>query len=164
MMRFLFLALSLALFLPSGAGAENLRGLLDQSRGEVDAAVRQNAAEAARQAAARAERDRLREQQRDRSRDFCYSLPMGSDAEKACRGEFVVTIQNDRARNILQGYCGALGASTELNRDLSYICDTGVKGCPLLDNSDAAHWCTQCGGTRNWLATYSLGYMIKCFR
>ncbi len=159
MMRW-FALVAIWLIFSNVSNAESLRGLLDQSQTEFESAQEQNAndrIEAQRAAKAAAA-------QRDRSRDFCFALPSGSDAQKACRNEFVLTIEDKRAWNIMQGYCGSLDTSSELNRDISYICSVGASGCSLLDDSDASYMCRECGGTRSWLATYSLGYAIQCFK
>lgn len=99
---------------------------------------------------------------RDRSDDVCYQMPTGSDAQIACLGDHVMAIRDDRARNIMLGNCYALGTD-DFSRDLSYICTNGVRACSILDNGDAAYHCGECGATRRWLATYSLGYPIQCF-
>lgn len=100
---------------------------------------------------------------RDKFQDACYKFEVGSDIHTACMGEFPATIRNERARNIMQGYCGALG-SDSFSSDLSYVCSRGVSGCSILRNGDAAYACQQCGGTRRWLAVYSLGGLIKCYK
>lgn len=123
-------------------------------------AHRDSISEQRRRAAAAA---RERERNRDRSRDVCYQLSAGSDAQLACLGDNVYAIRNERARNILLGHCHSLGSSS-FDRDLGYICSVGSSGCHSLRNGDASYWCTQCGGTRRWLAVYSLGHVLQCYR
>lgn len=159
-MKIRYALVAIWLIIPNVSTAESLRGLLDQSQTEFKSAQDQNAKDriAAQEEAAR------RAAQRDRSRDFCFALPNGSDAQKACRSEFVSSIEDKRAWSIMHGFCGSLGPSSDFNNDLSYICSVGSSGCGLLDDSDASYWCRECGGTRSWLATYSLGYIIQCFK
>lgn len=103
-----------------------------------------------------------RSSNRDRSKDVCYQLPSGSDAQIACLGEHIGAIRDDRARLIMQGNCFALGSS-DFSSDLSYVCSNGVRACSIFDNGDAAYHCRECGATRRWLAVYSLGSIIQCF-
>jgi hypothetical protein len=111
-----------------------------------------------RAAAARASKNR------DRSKDVCYQLPSGSDAQTACLGKYPNSVKNERARNILLGYCYSMGSSSELSNDLSYVCTNGISACSSFDDGDAAYHCKQCGATRSWLAVYSLGHVIQCFK
>lgn len=140
--------------------AGNLDGILEQTESDFNNKVSHYKEVDRQRAIAAAEASR----NRDRSKDVCYTLPSGSDAQIACLGKYPNAVRNDRARNILLGYCYSLGASTELNDDLSYICSNGVSACSSLDNGEAAYWCGQCGGTRRWLAVYSLGHTIQCFK
>lgn len=100
---------------------------------------------------------------RDKFQDACYKFKAGSDIHTACMGQYPNTIRNDRARNIMQGYCGTLGSDPFSSR-LSYVCDRGVSGCSILENSKASYACQQCGGTRRWLAVYALGGIIMCHK
>ena len=117
---------------------------------------RQNEIDAARRA-------KERSQNRDRSKDVCYQMPSGSDVQTACLAEYPNAVRNERARNLLLGYCNSMGGYSELSKDLSYICTTGKSGCSVLDDTNAGYWCGQCGGTRRWLAVYSLGRIIQCY-
>jgi hypothetical protein len=100
---------------------------------------------------------------RDKSKDVCFMLPSGSDAHYACM-EMPAVVKDKRAQNILYGYCGSLGPSSKMNRALEFVCYEGKKGCGIINDSNAAYWCDQCGGTRKWLAVYSLGHVIQCHR
>lgn len=155
----LALLLTLLLISPMGVSAQGLQGALDETRGDFN--ERFNDTQNARE-----QRQRERQQaaqSRDRSRDVCYSLPNGSDAQTACLGDHPYAVKNERARNLLLGQCYAFSASNELSQDLSYICANGVNSCSLLEG-DAAYWCHECDGTRRWLAVYSLGHIIQCFK
>ena len=101
-------------------------------------------------------------QNRDRSKDVCFQFASNTDARRTCLGEEIGLIEDERARNIMFGYCASLGDG-ELARGLADICDRGADSCFQLDDTQAAIYCEKCGGTRNWLATYSLGHLIKCF-
>lgn len=101
---------------------------------------------------------------RDRSKDVCYQLPSGSDAQTACFGKYPNSVTNERARNILLGFCHSMGDHSELSSDLSYVCSKGISACSSFDDGDAAYYCKQCGATRSWLAVYSLGHTIQCFK
>lgn len=102
-------------------------------------------------------------QNRDSSKDVCYQLTPGSDAQTACFGKYPHSVKNERARNILLGNCFSMGSSTELSNDLSYVCERGPSACVVFDDGDAGYWCKKCGATRTWLAVYSLGPIIQCF-
>lgn len=100
---------------------------------------------------------------RDRSKDVCYQLPAGSDMQTACMGDYPMAVENDRARNLLLGNCLALGPSSELTNDLSYICSNGPRACNVLDDGNAAYWCGECNASSRWLAVYSYGRVIQCY-
>lgn len=136
----------------------DLTDLLNQTESDYNQGLKdgeQIERDIARQAAERA-------RNRDTSNDFCYSID-NEDARQACLGEPYL-VSNLRARNILLGNCYAFDSNTDFDRDLQYICSEGKNGCSLLDNSTASYQCNQCGGTRRWLATYSLGTIIQCFK
>ena len=130
---------------------------------DIDAAKQSHSDRTNKMNSKRAERVQ-RSQSRDRSDDVCYQLKVGSDAQIACLGDHIFAIKNDRARNIMLGNCNHFGASTSLDADLSYICNTGPKACSILNNNDAAYWCQQCDASRRWMAVYSLGRTIQCFK
>lgn len=143
------------------AASGNLDGLLGDMQGDFKQGRQRNDAISAERKRKAAEKEAARSA-RDRSRDFCYALPAGSDAQIACLGDYPNAIRDDRARNIMLGYCYSLGSNSDFTQDLSYICSEGPRGCSLLDNGKAAYWCSECGGTRSWLAVYSLGHIIQC--
>lgn len=137
----------------------DLTDLLNQTESDYNQGIKdgeQIERDAARQAAERA-------RNRDTSNDVCYQMPSGSDAQTACLGKYPNSVRNERARNILLGYCSSMGDNTELSNDLSYVCSNGVSACSSFDDGDAAYHCRQCGATPRWLAVYSLGHLIKCF-
>ena len=101
---------------------------------------------------------------RDRSKDVCYQLPSGSDMQTACLGDYPYAVQNERARNLLLGNCFNMGSSTELSNDLSYVCERGPSACSVFDDGDAAYWCNECDASSRWLAVYSYGRIIQCFK
>ena len=167
-MKAVFIALLCGLAMtapvPSAAGSLDVQGALNSLQGEYenskkqrDLQRKQNAQEAARKAKENAAN-------RDRSKDVCYQMESGSDAQTACLGEHVYAIRDKRAQNIMLGHCYSLGASSDFNSDLSYVCSEGKRGCSILDDGEASYWCGECGGTRRWLAVYSLGTIIQCFK
>lgn len=136
----------------------DLTDLLNQTESDYNQGLErgeQIERDAARQAAERA-------RNRDTSNDFCYAIS-NQDAQNSCLGE-PYRVTNLRAQNILLGNCYAFDTNTDFTRHLQYICTEGKRGCSLLDDSTAAYQCDQCGGTRRWLATYSLGTTIQCFK
>ena len=103
-------------------------------------------------------------QRRDKSKDVCYQFKSGSDLQTACLGEYPYSVKSERARNLLLGNCYSMGSSSELSNDLSYTCERGVSGCATFDDGDAAYWCTQCNASTQWLAVYSYGRIIQCYK
>ncbi len=147
----------------SPAYSFDLTNTLKQTEGDFNNAVKdgkRKEREAQQRAAEREERLR----NRDRSNDVCYSFPSGSDVQTACLNEYPNSVKNERARNILLGYCASMGDSSDFSSALSYICSNGKSACSILKDGDAAYHCDQCGATRRWLAVYSLGRLIKCFK
>jgi len=163
-MKFKILIFIFSFFLvssPSVSIGQSLSDILQGSDKAFQDAARsshQRVEEQRRRAAQQAEE---RARNRDRSNDVCYQMPSGSDAQTACFGEFPFSVRDERARNILLGHCSSLGSGT-YNSNLSYVCSVGTQGCSVL-SGDASYWCQQCGGTRRWLAVYSLGHTIQCF-
>lgn len=139
-----------------GGAISNVEGAFDSATQQVDRTREEIKRE---QAGKAAERERTR----DRSKDVCYSFEAGSDIQTACLNEYPMAVRNERARNILLGYCSSLGSS-DFSSELSYVCREGAGGCSALSNGDAAYWCKQCAATRPWLAVYSLGSIIQCFK
>lgn len=139
-----------------GGALKSVQGEFDRAKDNRDDIREQNAQEAARRAAEAA-------RNRDRSKDVCYQLPSGSDAQIACFGDHVMAIRDDRARNIMLGNCLVLGGS-DFSNDLGYICQNGKTACSILSNGTAAYNCETCGASRRWLAVYSLGHTIQCFK
>ena len=109
--------------------------------------------DAAASASAAAEHERTR----DKTRDFCSSAKT-DEARYACQGDAYI-VKSEQTRQILLGNCFA----SEISKGLSYICQEGKKACMVLDDSNARYACHQCGGTRQWLATYSAGVIINCY-
>lgn len=167
MKKFVLSAL-LALFVAPAFSAD-YSDLLNQGEGSFNQSVQENEQwlqqEKARDAQRAAEQKRHSREawkNRDRSKDVCFQLDSGSDAQTACLGKHPHAVKNDRARNILLGYCSSMGGSSRFADNLSYVCYEGKKGCSILDGA-ASYWCDICGGTRRWLAVYSLGHTIQCF-
>jgi len=145
---------------PEPAHSFDLRDTLKQSESGFNSALKDGKRKE-REAKQRAAEREQRLKNRDRSNDVCYSFPSGSDLQNACLNEYPNLVKNERARNLLLGYCSSMGDSSDLSNALSYICDYGRKGCSLL--GEAAYHCDKCGATPRWLAVYSLGSLIQCY-
>lgn len=163
-MRLVFALLLCGLALPSEAGSLDVQGALNSVQGTFDNAKKQRDLQRQKNAEEAERAARERAANRDRSKDVCYQLKAGSDAQIACLGDHIHAIKDKRAQNIMLGYCYSLGSSSDFNDDLSYICSEGKRGCNILEDGKAAYWCGECGGTRRWLAVYSLGTIIQCFK
>lgn len=162
---FILLIIPLIIFNVSGAVTAqslDLTGVLDDTRDDFNAGIREGEQIAKDQARRAAERAAERSRNRDNSNDFCYSIE-NQNAQNACL-EMPYAVTDSRAQNILLGNCYAFNTNSDLSRSIQYICAEGRRGCTLLDDSTAAYHCDQCGGTRRWIATYSLGTIIQCFK
>jgi hypothetical protein len=147
---------------PTHAGSIDVGGLIDSVEDDYNETIektkrvrKKNADDAKRKAAESA-------RNRDKTNDFCYAID-NQDAQNACLG-LPYAVEDERARNILLGNCYAFKTNSKLSQHLQYICTEGKRGCSLLKDATASYQCGQCGGTRQWIATYSLGVTINCYR
>lgn len=106
-------------------------------------------------------RDSVNAKMRAPENQVCFGIT-SDESRNACLNE-PYSLKSDDARNILLGQCFSLSRSAQ-ERQFVAVCTEGKRACVQLKSDDAKYWCTQCNGSRRWLATYATGVTIQCYK